>query len=122
MKRNWWAIGTLLALILLCRASSTAIRTTTAQLHHSLQTAYSYTEAGDYPQARQAFTETAKSAARSSQWIGFLVRRSLLDKVNETLSVLPSYANPDNQADLAVETARAQTLIRQLERSFVGGF
>ena len=50
------------------------------------------------------------------------MRRNALDRMNETMAVLPQYANPENQADLAVEAARVLAQIDQLEQCFMGTF
>ena len=59
---------------------------------------------------------------QGSKKLGLLVRRNALDRMNETMAVLPQYANPENQADLAVEAARALAQIDQLEQCFTGTF
>ena len=74
-----------------------------------------------YP-AEQAFRQAAHSARQASKKLGLLVRRNALDRMNETMAVLPQYANPENQADLAVEAARVLAQIDQLEQCFTGTF
>ena len=71
---------------------------------------------------RQAFRQAAHSARQASKKLGLLVRRNALDRMNETMAVLPQYANPENQADLAVEAARVLAQIDQLEQCFTGTF
>ena len=71
---------------------------------------------------QQAFRQAAHSARQASKKLGLLVRRNALDRMNETMAVLPQYANPENQADLAVEAARVLAQIDQLEQCFTGTF
>ena len=66
--------------------------------------------------------QAAHSARQASKKLGLLVRRNALDRMNETMAVLPQYANPENQADLAVEAARVLAQIDQLEQCFMGTF
>ena len=63
-----------------------------------------------------------RSLRQASKKLGLLVRRNALDRMNETMAVLPQYANPENQADLAVEAARVLAQIDQLEQCFTGTF
>jgi len=122
MKRNWYALGILAALVLLFWAAGRYVTDTTEQMEQELQTAYANTLTGDYELAKTAYQTAAQNALKHSETLVLLVRRNLLEQTNQTLCVLAEYASPDNQADLAVETARACTQIRQLRASFFGRF
>ena len=79
-------------------------------------------EQGDYPAARRAYSRAATRALRSTQILGLLVRRNILDQLNQTLAVLPPCAEADSLADLEMETQRACTQIEQVRQSFFSGF
>ena len=112
--------GSLLAAVLLgCKQYVSA---TAGSLRAQVQSAYAQTLTQQYPQAQQAFRQAAHSARQASKKLGLLVRRNALDRMNETMAVLPQYANPENQADLAVEAARVLAQIDQLEQCFMGTF
>ena len=64
----------------------------------------------------------ANRALRSTQVLGLLVRRNILDQLNQTLAVLPPCAEADSLADLEMETQRACTQIEQVRQSFFSGF
>ena len=98
------------------------VSTTAGSLRAQVQSAYAQTLTQQYPQAQQAFRQAAHSARQASKKLGLLVRRNALDRMNETMAVLPQYANPENQADLAVEAARVLAQIDQLEQCFTGTF
>ena len=87
-----------------------------------LHAAYRLALDGQYPDAAEAYRTTAENSRRRSLVLCLFVRRSLLDKINETLATLEHYALPDNPADLAVETARAFAQLEQLEESFIAVF
>ena len=65
---------------------------------------------------------TLPHATRSTQVLGLLVRRNILDQLNQTLAVLPPCAEADSLADLEMETQRACTQIEQVRQSFFSGF
>lgn len=73
------------------------------------------------PHAR-AYSRAANRALRSTQVLGLLVRRNILDQLNQTLAVLPPCAEADSLADLEMETQRACTQIEQVRQSFFSGF
>ena len=98
------------------------VSATAGSLRAQVQSAYAQTLTQQYPQAQQAFRQAARSARQASKKLGLLVRRNALDRMNETMAVLPQYANPENQADLAVEAARVLAQIDQLEQCFTGTF
>ena len=72
--------------------------------------------------ARRAYSRAATRALRSTQILGLLVRRNILDQLNQTLAVLPPCAEADSLADLEMETQRACTQIEQVRQSFFSGF
>ena len=110
MKRNWYAIAILVLLAAVLLGCKQYVSATAGSLR------------AQYPQAQQAFRQAAHSARQASKKLGLLVRRNALDRMNETMAVLPQYANPENQADLAVEAARVLAQIDQLEQCFAGTF
>ena len=122
MKRNWYALVLLLLLGTGLWWASWYVRDVSAKTQLELRQAYACTLRQDYTAAQQAFSEAEAHARQASKVLGLVVRRTALERVNETMAVLSSYANPDNQADLAVETARACAQIRQMEKSFLGTF
>ena len=106
MKRNWYAIAILVLLAAVLLGCKQYVSATAGSLRAQVQSAYAQTLTQQYPQAQQAFRQAAHSARQASKKLGLLVRRNALDRMNETMAVLPQYANPENQADLAVEAAR----------------
>lgn len=120
MRRNWYAAGLLVLLFAAVWGAGVYVRTTTAQLDSQLAAAYSYAEQGDYPKARQAYRQTAQAARQAGRLWLLLIRRSLIDQLNQTLATLPHYATEENRSDLAVETARAREQARQIRQSFFG--
>ena len=130
MKRNWYAIAilVLLAAVLLgCKqyvsATAGSLR---AQVRLSNPSSRASCSAGKAcsPRARRCSQPALTSchSTQASKKLGLLVRRNALDRMNETMAVLPQYANPENQADLAVEAARVLAQIDQLEQCFTGTF
>lgn len=122
MKRNWYAAAILLLLILALFGCNEYVRQTAQSMRADVQLAYSYAQQSDFAASREAYEKAADNAKIRCRRLEILIRRSLLDKVNETMAVLSSYAQPDNLSDLAVETARVNALIDQMENSFVGCF
>lgn len=121
MRRNWYAILLLLVLALLLGCSANYVRQTSDQMRRGVDAAYACTLTQDYDGARRAYQAAVRLGEQHALRLRLVVRRTLVDKVEETMAVLPCYATPDNQADLAVETARAKALIDQMEASFFGG-
>ena len=117
MKRNWYAIAILVLLAAVLLGCKQYVSATAGSLRAQVQSAYAQTLTQQYPQA-----QAAHSARQASKKLGLLVRRNALDRMNETMAVLPQYANPENQADLAVEAARVLAQIDQLEQCFAGTF
>ena len=89
MKRNWYAAIILLALCVLLFRAGQYVDRTTAGMQRQLEAAYALAEQGDYPAARRAYSRAANRALRSTQVLGLLVRRNILDQLNQTLAVLP---------------------------------
>ena len=111
MKRNWYAIAILVLLAAVLLGCKQYVSATAGSLRAQVQSAYAQTLTQQYPQAQQAFRQAAHSARQASKKLGLLVRRNALDRMNETMAVLPQYANPENQADLAVEaTAEGKSI------------
>ena len=95
MKRNWYAAIILLALCVLLFRAGQYVDRTTAGMQRQLEAAYALAEQGDYPAARRAYSRAANRALRSTQVLGLLVRRNILDQLNQTLAVLPPCAEAD---------------------------
>ena len=91
MKRNWYAAIILLALCVLLFRAGQYVDRTTAGMQRQLEAAYALAEQGDYPAARRAYSRAANRALRSTQVLGLLVRRNILDQLNQTLAVLPPF-------------------------------
>lgn len=122
MKRNWYAAFLLIILGGTLLVAGWYIRSSTKILTQKLQTAYSYAQQGFYEESEQAFEAAAAySRENSFLWL-LLIRRSLVDQLNQTLATLPSYVSPNNLADLSVETARASTQTYQIQQSFFSWF
>lgn len=121
-KRNLYAVLLLAVLFAIVYGSGKAVSHCIGQTEQQLQAAYALAQAQQYPASAQAYRSAAENARRHSRFLCLFVRRSLLDKVNETLATLEFYALPDNPADLAVETARAFSQLEQLEESFIAVF
>lgn len=120
MKRNWYALVILAVLAGFLAGAGYYVDTSTSRMQQQVQQAYACTQVQDYDAARTAFRQAAENGQRSSRWLLLLVRRNLVDQLNQTLVILPAYATPDNQADLEVEVARAVEQISQLRQSFFG--
>lgn len=122
MKRNLYAVLLLSVLLAVVCGSGRAVSGCIGQTEQELYVAYRLAMDGQYPDAAEAYRTTAENNRRRSLVLCLFVRRSLLDKINETLATLEYYALPDNPADLAVETARAFAQLEQLEESFIAVF
>lgn len=121
MRRNFYAAALLVLLALLLGGSGLYVQSTGAALRQGIDTAYSMTLQRDYAGARHAFLALAQSAEARGHVLRLFVRRALVDKLEETVATLAHYAHPDNQADLAVETARARAQIEEMTSSFWDG-
>ena len=94
MKRNWYAAIILLALCVLLFQAGQYVDRTTAGMQRQLEAAYALAEQGDYPAARRAYSRAANRALRSTQVLGLLVRRNILDQLNQTLAVCRPVPRP----------------------------
>lgn len=122
MNRKWYALALLLLLTAVLCLAGHFMQVSIGEMQDSLEVAYRFAENGEYPKARQAFEATAQKAVSYSPFWILLVRRNLVDQFNQTLATIPSYATQENQSDLAVETARAQTQALQIQQSFFSWF
>ena len=122
MNRNWYATILLAVLFLTLYGAGIYLDRNVQALTQQLDTAYSLAEAGNYRQAQQIYEETAEQSAQSSTVWMLLVRRSLVDQLNQTLATIPSYVSAENMADLAVETSRARAQAQQIRASFFSWF
>lgn len=118
MKRNWYALTILLVLALFLAGGGWYVQKSTQELYRGVQQAYACTHLQDYDAARTAYYAVAAKAEQQYTGLTLLLRRNLVDQLNQTLATLPSYANPDNQQDLSVENARACAQIKQLQISY----
>lgn len=114
MRRNLYAVLLLCVLGTAVFGSQAYVKACSEELKNCIRESYACTVQGNYAAAKEGFLRTKAIAKQKSSLLSLVVRRSLLDKVNETLSSLPHYAVPDNQADLAVEAARACEQLDQL--------
>lgn len=121
MKRNRYAVTILLILALLLLGAGRYLDRTTDELQNRIQAAYALAEQGDYPAARHAYDAAAARAQAESGVLNLLVRRNIIDQLNQTLAVLPPCAEADSLADLEMETQRACIQIEQVRQSFFGG-
>lgn len=121
-KRNFYAVLLLAALFVTVFGSGKAVTGSIEKSRQELRTAYSLALMQQYETAAQAYRIAAENTRKRSALLCLFVRRSLLDKINETMETLEHYALPDNPADLAVETARALSQLDQLEASFIAVF
>ena len=123
-----WALaylGNLLGILVLCLLLYLAgryVTDTTDAMQAGVQRAYALAEQGDYPAARAAYAQTTRRAERDSALLALLVRRNIIDQLNQTMAVLPPCAEADSLADLEMETQRACAQIAQVRQSFFGGF
>lgn len=122
MNRNLYATILLAVLFLTLYGAGIYLDRNVQALTQQLDTAYSLAEAGNYRQAQRVYEETAEQSAQSSTVWMLLVRRSLVDQLNQTLATIPSYVSAENMADLAVETSRARAQAQQIRASFFSWF
>ena len=112
----------ILVLCLLLYLAGRYVTDTTDAMQAGVQRAYALAEQGDYPAARAAYAQTTRRAERDSALLALLVRRNIIDQLNQTMAVLPPCAEADSLADLEMETQRACAQIAQVRQSFFGGF
>lgn len=122
MRRNWYAAALLLILALALCGAGKFVATSTSQLDNALSAAYTCAETRQFAEAKQAYMTAANQSKQNSEIWYLLIRRSLVDQLNQTLATIPSYVNEDNLADLAVETARAKEQVCQIRQSFFSWF
>lgn len=122
MNRNWYAAFLLAVLIFLLYIAGRYVDNNTQTLTRELDVAYNLAVSGEYEQAKQAFQKAAQRSEENSPVWMLLIRRSLVDQLNQTLATIPSYVSAENLADLAVETARARTQAQQIRESFFSWF
>lgn len=122
MNRNWYALALLFLLAVGLVSAGRFVDTSINRIDEGLEQAYSCAETGNFSEARQLYLTTARQARTYSPWWILLVRRNLIDQLNQTLATIPSYAIPENRSDLAVETARARTQAQQIRQSFFSWF
>ena len=116
MSRNRYAVILLVVLALTLWLAGRYVNRTTATLCNELQTACTLAETG------QAYRAAADNAAQANKVLGMLVRRNLIDQMNQTLSLLPGCAKEENLTDLTLETDRACCQLQQIQQSFFGSF
>lgn len=121
MKRNWYAAAILLLLAAGIWLAGRYVNRTTAALEQQVKAAYTLAEQGNFPAARQTCEATAAQAEQYSTVLTLLVRRNIIDQLNQTLAILPYCADADSLSDLEIETHRARIQIRQIRQSFFGG-
>ena len=122
MSRNRYAVILLVVLALTLWLAGRYVNRTTATLCNELRTACTLAETGQMPQAQQAYRAAADNAAQASKVLGMLVRRNLIDQMNQTFSLLPGCAKEENLTDLTLETDRACCQLQQIQQSFFGSF
>lgn len=122
MSRNRYAILLLAVLAVTLWLAGRYVNHTTAALCSELQAACALAEAGQMQQAFHTYQAAAARAADASRWLGLLVRRNLIDQMNQTLSILPGCAKRASLTDLTLETARACCQLQQIQQSFFGSF
>lgn len=120
MKRNWYALVILAVLTAFLVGAGRYVEHTTGTLQRQVKQAYACAQLQDYDAAQAAYREAARNASAYSRWLVLLLRRNLVDQMNQTFATLAAYAVPDNMADLEVETARVSAQIEQLRQSFFG--
>ena len=121
-KRNLYAVLLVAVLLAIVVGSGRIVSDNIGKTEEELHQAYGLALSGQFEAAAQGYRTAAENSCNRSRILCLFVRRSLLDKVNETLATLEHYALPDNPADLAVETARAFSQLEQLEESFIAVF
>lgn len=122
MKRNWYAVCLLLLLAVTLYSAGRFMNSSTQILQNELDAAYDKATTGDYCEASQLFRGIVLQSEEYSRLWLLLVRRSLVDQLNQTLATIPSYVSEENLADLAVETARAHAQVKQIGQSFFSWF
>ena len=122
MSRNRYAVILLVVLALALWLAGRYVNRTTAALCSELQAACTLAETGQTPQALQRYQAITAKAADHSKVLGLLVRRNLIDQLNQTLSLLPGCVRNEDLTDLTLETNRACCQLQQIRQSFFGSF
>lgn len=122
MKRNLYALILLAVVGGVVLVSGRYVAVSTAAIKIRVQAAYQLAEAGQFGRARDAYRTAQQYSQKTSPLLYLMVRRSLMDEINESLALLGNYAQADNFADLSVETARVTEQLDQLQRSFLAAF
>lgn len=122
MKRNFYAVLLLVMIVLVVSATGRYVAESTARTQDQVRLAFQSARAGEFDQARMQYAKAADLCRQDSRILYLLVRRSLLDEIQESLALLGNYAQADNLADLSVETARVTEQLDQLRQSFLAGF
>ena len=120
MNRNWYAALLICLLGVALFFSARFMDQSVPGLDRDLENAYACALNEDFATAKTAFHAAAAQAEQVSRLWFLLVRRSLVDQLNQTLATLPAYCSRENLSDLAVEVARARAQLRQLRQSFFG--
>lgn len=118
MKRNWYALVILAVLTAFLIGAGRYVDHTANTLERQVRQAYACALTQDYDAAQTAYRQAARNASACSRWLLLLLRRNLVDQMNQTFATLAAYAHPDNMADLEVETARVCAQLEQLRQSF----
>lgn len=118
VKRNFYAALLLVVVSCIVAGSGWYVSRCAKQTRTRVQTAYQAALDGEYSRAKQDFLDISETSQRQSRLLFLLVRRSILDEINESLSLLERYSTQDNLADLGAETARVTSQLDQLEDSF----
>lgn len=123
MKRNWYAIAILVLLAAVLLGCKQYVSATAGSLRAQVQSAYCADTDAAVPAGAAGFPAGRAQCKAGQQKAGAAgAPPTRLDRMNETMAVLSQYANPENQADLAVEAARVLAQIDQLEQCFTGTF
>ena len=122
MSRNRYAVILLVVLALTLWLAGRYVDRTTAVLSAELRAACILALEGRSSDALLAYHSAAEHAANASGGLALLVRRNLIDEMNQTLSVLPNCVAAEGLTDLKMETARACCQLQQIRQSFFGCF
>lgn len=122
MNRNWYALLLLVLLVIGLYSAGRYMDISLQTIDQGLEQAYACAEEGDYLTARQAFQAVSQKAEDYSPIWMLLVRRNLVDQLNQTLATIPAYATQENHSDLSVETLRARAQTAQIRQSFFSWF
>ena len=122
MRRNYCAAALLFLLVLLTALSGAAVSRYTQTAVRTLVLVQTCAREGDYAAACSALDAVVRQTERQTPYLALILRRNLLDKINETLHTPSGYASQENQADLEVELARAMEQLSQLHDAYFAWF